>query len=209
MPGIEWRVIEITDDPIAEIDQTHSLPCGEIGELIVRGDVVTRKYVTGQSANPLHKIHDGDSVWHRMGDVGYLDQTDRFWFCGRKSHRLRTAAGTMYTIPCESIINRHEHIYRSALVGVGPAGQQRPVVVAEPWPEHWPDSQTARQQLLDQLRDLAASHPLTEEIHDFFLHRSLPVDIRHNAKIFREQLREWAVARLEGTARLAGTISGS
>ena len=36
----------------------------------------------------------------------------------------------------------------------------------------------------------------TREIRDFLLRRSLPVDIRHNAKIFREKLVPWASARL-------------
>ena len=94
---MSWKVIEISDDPISEIAEAKELRQGEIGELIVRGPVVTTEYVTQTEANAFHKITDGDSFWHRMGDVGYLDEQDRFWFCGRKSHRVRTAAGTMYT----------------------------------------------------------------------------------------------------------------
>ena len=37
---------------------------------------------------------------------------------------------------------------------------------------------------------------LNIEIADFFLLDSLPVDIRHNAKIFREQLALWAAQQL-------------
>jgi acyl-coenzyme A synthetase/AMP-(fatty) acid ligase len=29
---------------------------------------------------------DGDNTWHRMGDVGYIDDKGKLWFCGRKSH---------------------------------------------------------------------------------------------------------------------------
>ena len=112
-------MIRIDDGPIANMDQIEELPCGEIGELMVKGAVVTTEYVTRTEANPLHKIRDGDDIWHRLGDVGYLDDQDRFWFCGRKSHRLLTREGPMYTIPCEAIFNQHERIYRSALVGIG------------------------------------------------------------------------------------------
>ena len=42
------------------------------------------------------------------------------------------------------------------------------------------------------LRKIAEQHWQTNQIQHFLLHRSLPVDIRHNSKIFREQLREWA-----------------
>jgi acyl-CoA synthetase (AMP-forming)/AMP-acid ligase II len=195
-PGIQWRVVRIVEGPLAAIDDVEELPRGEIGELIVRGDVVTRRYVTRKEANASHKIQDGEAVWHRIGDVGYLDDQERFWFCGRKSHRVLTAQGPMYTVPCEAIFNGHEHVYRSALVGVGPAGNQRPVVVVEPWPEHRPATDAARKQLIEQLRTLARSNQLTERVEDVLIHPSLPVDIRHNAKISREALAIWAAERL-------------
>jgi olefin beta-lactone synthetase len=195
-PGIDWRVIRITDAPIPTIDEAETLPAGEIGELIVRGPVVTREYVTRLDANALHKITDGDSFWHRMGDVGYLDDAERFWFCGRKSHRVQTASGTLFTEPCEAIFNQHAAIYRSALVGVGEPGRQTPVIIAEPWPEHWPKSKEAEQRLLEELRERGGRYEHTRGIDRLFLRKSLPVDIRHNAKIFREQLAVWAARQL-------------
>ncbi len=195
-PGIEWKVIRIDDGPIATIDQAIELPRGEIGELMVRGPVVTSEYVTRCEANALHKVVDGDTRWHRIGDLGYLDDQDRFWFCGRKSHRLQTADGPMYTIPCEAILNGHPAVYRSALIGLGPAGQHVPVLVVEPWPEHYPRSADQRQRLVAELQQLAASHPRTRRVQRILLRRRLPVDIRHNAKIFREKLVPWAERRI-------------
>jgi acyl-CoA synthetase (AMP-forming)/AMP-acid ligase II len=195
-PGITWKVIRIDDGPIAEITDARPVPEGEIGELIVQGPVVTSEYVTRIEANPLHKISDGSSFWHRMGDVGYLDDQDRFWFCGRKAHRVLTADGPMYTIPCEAIINQHERVYRSALVGVGPPGAQRPVIVAEPWLEGRPSDPTDRAALEQELLELARSNPLTQAITRVLLRDALPVDIRHNAKIFREQLAIWAAEQV-------------
>ena len=196
-PGIDWKIIRIVDGPIADIDQITELPQREIGELIVSGPVVTREYVTRRDANALAKIKDYDKIWHRMGDVGYLDEQERFWFCGRMAHRVLTPRGAMYTIPCEAIFNNHPDIYRSALVGVGVAGSQRPVIVVEPWPGKMPRGRAGRQRLLNQLRELGKANPLTESIEDFFVRRALPVDIRHNAKIFREKLALWAAKRVE------------
>jgi acyl-CoA synthetase (AMP-forming)/AMP-acid ligase II len=195
-PGIRWKVIRAVEGPIPTIGEIEELPSGEIGEIIVQGPVVTREYVTRREANALHKIEDGDSFWHRIGDVGYLDDQDRFWFCGRKAHRVLTDGGPMYTIPCEAIFNRHKSVYRSALVGIGAAGSQRPVIVVEAWPEHRPATRRQREQLADELRALAATSPLTARIRDFLVHPSLPVDIRHNAKIFRERLAVWAAREL-------------
>ncbi|MBM4093232.1 MAG: AMP-binding protein [Planctomycetes bacterium] len=197
-PGIDWKVIRIRDDAIAEIGQIEELPVGQIGELMVRGPVVTDQYVTATHANALHKVRDGDSVWHRMGDLGYLDESGRFWFCGRKSHRLLTETGPMYTIPCEAVFNQHPDVYRSALVAVGPPGRQTPVLVVEPWPDRMPKSRTQRRELTGQLRSIAQQHAHTRNIEHVLLHRSFPVDIRHNAKIFREKLAVWAARRLGG-----------
>jgi acyl-CoA synthetase (AMP-forming)/AMP-acid ligase II len=190
--GIAWKVIRTVDGPIRSLDKTKELPAGEIGELIVAGPVVTRQYVTRVEANALAKIADGSRFWHRMGDCGYLDGRGRFWFCGRMAHRVLTAEGPMYPVCCEAIFNRHPAIRRSALVGVGPAGRQRPVVILEPRPGRMPGSKQARLALLSEIRELGASCPLTAKISDFLLHPGLPVDIRHNAKIFREKLAVWA-----------------
>lgn len=195
-PGIEWKVLEIRDEPIATMAEAVEVPRGQIGELAVRGPVVTRQYVTRTDANALHKIVDGDTFWHRVGDVGYLDERDRFWFCGRKSHRVRAASGTMFTIPCEAIFNQHPRVYRSALVGVGPPDAQRPVVFVELWPERRLEGQPDQERLIGELRQLGAAQPHTAPIRDFLVIDAMPVDIRHNAKIFREQLALLAAKHL-------------
>lgn len=202
-PGMEWKVIGITDGPIPTLSQARELPLGEIGELIVCGGVVTTEYVTRKDANALHKIQDGERFWHRMGDVGYLEadpaatpRGERFWFCGRKSQRVITAKGTLFTITCEAIFNGHERIYRSALVGVGPPGAQRPVLIAEPWPEKRPTDKQDEERLVAELLARGGEFPHTAGIRDIFLLETLPTDIRHNAKIFREKLAVWAEKKL-------------
>lgn len=196
-PKINWRLIAITDEPLMQIDQVRAVETGEIGELIVSGPVVSDRYVTRTEANAFHKIADGERFWHRMGDVGYFDAQERFWFCGRKSHRVQTRQGTLFTIPCEAILNNHPKIYRSALAGVGRPGEQVPVLISEPWPEHWPRTRRGQDQLLDELRQLATGAKLTADIKHFFLLRALPVDTRHNSKIFREKLAVWAGRKLK------------
>ncbi len=197
--GIEWKVVRIVEGPIASLDDAEELPPGKIGELIVRGPQVTTEYVTRVEANALAKIPDGDRLWHRMGDTGYLDEQERFWFCGRVAHRVLTEEGPMYPVRCEAIFNEHPGVFRSALVGVGPAGKQRPVVVVELYPERAPSNSEEESMLLDELRDRAVSNPLTEPISDFLIHPAFPVDIRHNAKIFREILAVWAAGKLRSS----------
>jgi olefin beta-lactone synthetase len=195
---VTLKVIRITDAPIEAWDEGLLLPPGEIGEIVVKGQVVTRQYDHLPEATHLAKIHDGDSIWHRMGDVGYLDDTGRLWFCGRKAHRVETADGPLYTVRCEAIFNTHDAVYRTALVGVGPdRSVQTPVIIVETHPEHVPNSPAARDELAEQLLAIGATSPLTRTIRRVLFHRSFPVDIRHNAKIKREQLAAWAQTQTE------------
>lgn len=197
-PGIEWKIIGAVDGPLATVADAVELPRGEIGELIVRGLVVTREYVTRTEWNALAKILDGETFWHRMGDVGYFDEQERFWYCGRLSQRVLSADGTMYTECCEAIFNEHPAVYRSALVGVGPRGGQRPVIVVEPLVDRLPETAADCEALVAEVLRLGGENPLTATVRDVLVHPSFPVDIRHNAKIFREKLAVWAEQELGG-----------
>ena len=187
--GVQWRVIEITDGPIATVQQTKELPRGKIGELMVTGPMVTRQYVVRSDQNAMHKVTDGDRIWHRMGDVGYLDERDRFWFCGRKAHRVTNGNRTHFTVPCEAIFNAHPSVYRSALVPRGERPNQTPVILIETYPENRPANKSQEDKLIQELAELGSRNPLTMRIKEIIVRdQPLPTDIRHNSKIFRERL---------------------
>ena len=182
---VQVRVIAITDDPIETWDGVIELPTGEIGEICVRGPMVTSGYDAEPGHDALSKISDGDRFWHRMGDVGYVAADGRLWFCGRKSHRVETAGGTLFTVPCEAIFNEHPDVYRSALVAL-PGGI--PVIMIEPEPGKFPTSPAAEEAFRASLRELASQTELTRNIERVYFHRGFPVDRRHNAKIHRAEL---------------------
>ena len=192
LPGNEIRIIPISDQPLDRWREDAVLPTGHIGEIVVKGTVVTRSYENNEPETRLAKIEDNDGFWHRMGDVGYLDEQQRRWFCGRRGHRVVARDTVYFTICCEAIINEHPEVFRSALVGIGEMGSQVPVMLIEPYVKHKdPD------RLLAEVRELAGRHPLTASIDHFLIHSSFPVDIRHNAKIFREKLAVWAAKRIQ------------
>ena len=199
LPGMEIRVIACADVPVPLWDEALCLPTGAIGEIVVRGDVVTRAYENNEPENSLAKIKDGDSFWHRMGDLGYLDGQRRLWFCGRRAHRVETKGGTLFTICCEAIVNEHPDVARSALVGIADGANsqwQQPVMIIEPLKT----GLIVKEKLLTEVQALAAASSVTAGIRFFLIHPDFPVDIRHNAKIFREQLAVWAQSRLQGQA---------
>lgn len=188
--GIELEIIAISDEPIPCWDDSLKVLPGAIGEIAVKGAQVTRGYHNRPTSTALAKIVDpAGGFWHRMGDLGYRDQSGRVWFCGRKSHRVQSSGGDLYTIPCEGIFNTHPAIYRTALVGIGPLGSQRPILCVELEKGIDPARQGA---IAAELRVLGQQHAQTQSIETFLFHPAFPVDIRHNAKIFREKLALWA-----------------
>jgi acyl-CoA synthetase (AMP-forming)/AMP-acid ligase II len=194
VPEVEVAIIPISDEPIPAWDESLRLPPHQIGEIAVMGPFVTRTYHARPEATALAKIVDKTgTVWHRMGDVGYLDDRGRLWFCGRKAHRLTTASGPLYTIPVEAVFNTHPAVYRTALVGLGPVGKQTPVLCVELEPSA---RRVNRDEVTRELLELGSKHEHTQEIKTILFHAAFPVDVRHNAKIFREKLAAWAARRV-------------
>jgi olefin beta-lactone synthetase len=193
LPGITLRVIRVSDLPIPSWDESLILPPGEIGEIVVKGAVVTEIYLNRPEQTLLAKIREGDAIWHRMGDLGYFDEAGRLWFVGRKAHRVKVGSRTLYPVPCETIFNRHPEVVRTALVGLGPLGNQEPILVVESQPSAFPTDPLARQRFARELLALGADHEHTRSIKRVLFYPDVfPTDVRHNAKIQREKLAEWA-----------------
>jgi acyl-CoA synthetase (AMP-forming)/AMP-acid ligase II len=187
------RIIAIDDGPLETWDDVTVLDDGEVGEITVSGSTVTRGYDRRPEHDALSKISDGERLWHRMGDLGYFDDRGRLWFCGRKSHRVPTADGPLFTVQCEAIFNEHPDVYRSALIGLGDGDEKTPAIVIESEPGKHPTSPDAERAFREQMLELAATSGLTRRIEHVLFRRSLPVDRRHNAKIHRGELaREYS-----------------
>jgi acyl-CoA synthetase (AMP-forming)/AMP-acid ligase II len=187
----EVRIIEPVEGVLA-VAAVAGRPTGEIGEIIVRGPTVTAEYDGLPEATAAAKIFDEatGAVWHRMGDLGYLDAQGRLWFCGRKVETVMTERGPMYPAQAEPIFEVHAEVRRCALVSLNVQGKARPAIVVEPVQRELLDSEDSRR-LARELRLLALEHAATASIKTFFFKERLPVDVRHNAKIHRLALTRW------------------
>lgn len=192
LPGNSVKIVAPADGPVPALADAAELPAGEIGEIIVAGPTVTLDYDALPEATAAAKIHAPDGVvFHRLGDLGYLDAEGRLWFVGRKAETVHTARGPLHPARVEPLFESHPEIRRVALVGSGAPGRQRPCLVAEPVnPKLVADSVECRR-LTRDLRQLALLHEHTTQIKTFYFHPSFPVDVRHNAKIHRLALARW------------------
>ena len=191
VPPNDVRIIEISDEPIADWWQATLVPDGVVGEITVAGPSATDAYFNRDAQTALAKIREGERIVHRMGDLGWFDGEGRLWFCGRKSQRVVVdAVTTLCTEQIEPVFNIHPEVARTALVGVGAKGAQRPVLCVELRrgidKREWP-------RIEYELRHLADGFVHAAKIEVFLRYpKPFPVDIRHNAKIGRETLAAWA-----------------
>jgi len=191
--SIQAAVIRIDDEPISSWREDLKVDDGEVGEIVVKGPQVSRAYYNAPAHDRLAKIKEGEAIRHRMGDLGYLDDRGRLWFCGRKTHRVLSSDGTLYTVPCESVFNTHPDVYRTALVGVGAVGAQCPVLCVELEPGV---GASEKVRIRRELLALGGGFEHTKTIRTVLFHPGFPVDIRHNAKIGRTALASWAAPRI-------------
>jgi acyl-CoA synthetase (AMP-forming)/AMP-acid ligase II len=198
VPPNEVRLIGVDDAAIETWSDHLIVQGGLVGEITVAGPTATDAYFNRDNATRIAKIRetlpDGSTrMVHRMGDLGYYDGEGRLWFCGRKTQRVVTVDTTLCTEQVEPVFNAHRDVYRTALVGIGNFGSQRPVlcvelragVAASEWPR-----------IEDELRHLGDGFVHTANVQTFLNYpKAFPVDIRHNAKIGREKLVLWAATR--------------
>jgi len=156
-------------------------------EILVSGDVVTREYYNDEEATRDSKHYIDGQLWHKLGDVGTIDEEGRIWYWGRKVHVIDLGYTKMYTAPVSNIFNRHPGIKQSALIGPTIGGRTVPSLVIE-----MKDGSTRMtDDLLAELREIRDANEQTKPIENFYLKNSFPVDARHNIKIDHLQLCKW------------------
>ncbi|MBN8261847.1 MAG: AMP-binding protein [Xanthomonadales bacterium] len=197
--GNDVRIIHIDDAAIPAWRDALLARPGDVGEITVAGPSATDAYFNRDAQTALAKIRerlpDGrERIVHRMGDLGWFDGEGRLWFCGRKSQRVVVdPATTLCTEQVEPVFNAHPEVARTALVGIGPKGAQRPVLCVELRAgidrREW-------LRIAGELRHLADGFVHTAKVDTFLRYpKPFPVDIRHNAKIGREALAAWAATQ--------------
>jgi acyl-CoA synthetase (AMP-forming)/AMP-acid ligase II len=201
------KIIAPHEGPLASLAEARELPLGEIGEIIVTGPTVTESYDKLPEATAAAKIPAAPlgfeslgfeisappgGVWHRMGDLGRLDAQGRLWFAGRKAETVHTRHGTLHPACVEPLFDIHHDVRRTALIAIGNNGSTRAALVVEPVDPGMVKNSAECRRLARELRAMAQRHPHTALLKTFYFHPSLPVDVRHNAKIHRLTLARWA-----------------
>lgn len=188
--GAEIRVGALGFDAIMGVPE--ALSADVMGEILVRSPWVSDGYVGRWEAQRLARPGEG---WHRTGDVGRIDSSERLWVEGRSVHVIHTVDGPVTPVPVERSVERElspdgrATVGRVAAVGVGPIGTQQLIVVLES--DDGPG--LAAPDIARAVRSV-----VSEPVAAVLAMPSIPVDIRHNAKIDRAEVARWAHAVLAG-----------
>lgn len=198
--GVTFALAPILPDgtPSDDLIELSSAPSpdvvGVLGEFVVSASHIKSGYDRLWLTDVESKRDSlDDKTWHRTNDIGHVDAQGRIWIEGRVQHIVTSPAGPVAPGGVEAVVDRVPGVSRSALVGVGPAGTQALAVVLERTDGMKPG-----------LADLDLTARIRETVRDEFgldvsavlVARDFPTDIRHNSKINRERLRQWAESQL-------------
>lgn len=188
-PEYDVKIIKISDEAIEKWSSDLVLGSGEVGEIVNSGPITTHEYYNNEEGTKKSKIYEEDRVWHRMGDLGYFDEQGYLWFCGRKNERVEIKDKLLCTDKIENVLNLHESVKRSALV---PYGEEKAALIVEPNCLELLGSKEKQAVSIKEFSDLLGEKLPNLNIDKFLFKESFPVDVRHNAKIKRDLLRDWA-----------------
>jgi long-chain acyl-CoA synthetase len=103
-----------TDVEVRVVDENdHPLPLGEIGEVVVRGDVV----MTGYWNQPEASAETLRGGWLHTGDMGSFDEDGYLTLRDRSKDLIISGGMNIYPREVEEVILRHEGVVAVAVVG--------------------------------------------------------------------------------------------
>lgn len=184
---VEIRIIPISKEPIPDISNTIFLSNNEIGEIIVRGQHISTSYFQDPESDYRNKIFDKNGIWHRLGDVGYLDTKNRLWVCGRTNQSVESDHSYIFPLIVEPIFDEHPLVLKSGLVSLKKNKQTIPVICVELIDKNKHQTKETCKSILE----LGQKNEASRLVKNIIIVNKLPTDPRHNSKIERTKLARY------------------
>lgn len=104
---------------IVRTGSTEHLPCGEEGEICLRGPTVMKGYLKNaeETAQAL-RVHADGRVWLHTGDLGFMDEDGFVYFRQRIKRVIVTSGYNVYPSQVENVLDAHEKVLMSCVIGV-------------------------------------------------------------------------------------------
>lgn len=191
--GLEYKFIKIWRKDIklgAMGWQEWELEKGKAGELVVSGAHVCESYYNNPEAFNSTKIKDiGGKIWHRTGDVGFLDVRGRLWLVGRVHNTIVRLNGYIFPVHAEILLKKLDFVRQAAFLGIEDAllGEKTCAVFSL---EEGFNPGNIEQYAAD-IKGLFGENKIPVDEVRFV--KDIPMDPRHHSKVEYSQLRQMLV----------------
>lgn len=177
-PKATIKIITIKEGPVEVKDwKNWVLPQGEVGEIVVAGHHVLKRYFNNPQAFKENKIVYGRTIWHRTGDAGFIGDNGELYLVGRCKQLITYKNGYISPFLTESILASIPQVHRGTVMEYG----GNIIVCIELLAHNLPDKEVIKSTILDAL-------PF--EIANIRFFKKIPMDPRHQSKIDYGRLRE-------------------
>jgi long-chain acyl-CoA synthetase len=102
--------VRIVDDA----DRDVPAPASQMGEIVVRGDLVMKGYWNKPEATA-ETLRGG---WLHTGDIGYLDADGYLYITDREKDMIISGGSNVYPREIEEVICRHPAVFEVAVIGI-------------------------------------------------------------------------------------------
>ena len=167
----EWKNLEVSKD--------------DVGELIVAGEHVCEKYYNNEEAFFRAKIKDHENViWHRTGDLGFLDSENNLWIVGRVHNAINRNGEYFFPVRAEIILKKFDFIDKAAFLGINDSPTSEKTYAVFSLKNKNIDLELAKTEIR---RVLEKNKFKVDEILNV---ENIPMDPRHHSKVEYDILRK-------------------
>ncbi len=141
------------------------LPYGAEGEILLAGPTVMKEYMNhpSETAQTLRK-HDDGLTWVYTGDLGVMDNEGFIYFKGRAKRMIITSGYNVYPAQLENIIDAHEYVQMSCVIGVPDPYKMQKVKAFIKLKEGIAKSEDTKQEIFEYLKKNIAKYAMPYDI---------------------------------------------
>ncbi len=143
----------------------QELPYGEEGEILLAGPTVMQEYMDNpeETAQTL-RTHADELTWVYTGDLGTMDEEGFVYFKGRAKRMIVTSGYNVYPGQLENILDAHEDVQMSCVIGVPDAYKMQKVKAFVKLSPDAPATEETRQKLLKYCSKHIAKYAMPYDI---------------------------------------------
>lgn len=144
----------------------EEVPYDVEGEICLAGPTVMMEYINNpeETANTLRRHADG-LTWVHTGDLGMMDEDGFIYFRQRIKRMIVTSGYNVYPSQIENVLDAHEYVHMSCVIGVPDALKMQKVVafvVLKPGIKV--SEEEARESIMEHCRKYVAKYAMPADI---------------------------------------------